>query len=130
MAAEVGLLQFSWEDGVTKTLSKKDYENIHLKDGKITGADGTLWVINAVDNEQYIISDVKNFDICGLYVWSSYGSEAILLNTLTAQTWKYDSEDGIPGNKIYSVHCDEEWVWFLTDKGVAFYNWRKYHKNN
>ena len=30
-------------------------------------------------------------------------------------------------NKIYEVNCDENWVWFLTNKGVALYNWSRYH---
>ena len=90
----------------------------------------SMYIINTVNDEKYITSNVQNFDICGSYVWSSYGSEVTLLDTVTAQTWKYDSEDGIPGNKIYGVNCDEEWVWFLTNKGVAFYNWSRYHKKN
>ena len=41
--------------------------------------------------------------------------------------------DGIPWNIVYDINCDEEWVWFLTNKGVAFYNWSRYtikiHRN-
>ena len=130
LASDVGLLQLDWEDGKIKTLSKKYYKKIHLEGKNITGTDGILWAIKAVDDEQYITSNVHNFDICGSYVWSSFGGEATLLDTLTAQTWKYDSQDGIPGDKIYDVNCDEEWVWFSTNKGVAFYNWSRYHKKN
>ncbi len=130
LASDAGLLQLDWEDGETKTLSRKDYEKIRLEGENITGTDGTLWTVHDVDDEQYITSNVQNFDICGSYVWSSYGSEVTLLDTVTAQTWKYDSEDGIPGNKIYDVNCDEDWVWFLTNKGVALYNWSRYHKKN
>ena len=108
-------------------LSKKDYENIRLKQNIILGTDGALWAIHDIDNEQYITSNVQYFDICKSYIWSTYGSQATLLDTMTAQTWVYDDEDGIPGNKIYEVNCDDEWVWFLTNRGIAFYNWSRYH---
>ena len=91
------------------------------------GTDGTLWSIDEMDDEKYITSNVQDFDICGLYVWSTQGNLVTLLDTITAQSWEYNREDGIPGNKIYDVNCDDDWVWFLTNKGVAFYNWSRYH---
>ena len=127
LASDAGLLQLDWEDSEIVTLSKKDYEKIRLKQHSIMGTDGALWAIHDVDDEQYITSNVQNFDICGAYVWSTYGSQVTLLDTMTAQTWVYDGEDGIPGNKIYEVNCDDEWVWFLTNRGIAFYNWSRYH---
>jgi len=127
LVSDAGLLQMDWENSEIITLSKKDYEKIRLKQHSIMGTDGALWTIHDVDDEQYITSNVQNFDICGAYVWSTYGSQVTLLDTMTAQTWVYDGEDGIPGNKIYEVNCDDEWVWFLTNRGIAFYNWSRYH---
>ena len=130
LASDAGLLQLQWEGSEIITLSKKDYKKIRLEHNNIIGTDGTLWFIHDVDDEQYITSNVQNFDICGSFVWSTYGSQATLLDTMTAQAWVYNSEDGIPGNKIYEVNCDDEWVWFLTNKGIAFYNWSRYHNKN
>ena len=127
LASDAGLLQFNWEDAEIVMLSKKIYEKIQLEQKSIIGTDGALWIIHDVDEEQYITPNVKDFDICGSYIWSIFGSEATLLDTMTAQTWIYDNEEGIPGNKIYEVNCDNEWVWFLTNKGIAFYNWSRYH---
>ena len=28
---------------------------------------------------------------------------------------------------IYSIDCDNNWVWFSTDNGLVLYNWAKYH---
>ena len=130
LATDAGLLRLDWKDGEISTLSKKNIKNIRLKDGKLTGSDGSIWSIYGVGDEDHIIFNAQNYDICGSFVWSSQKGEATLLDTITAQSWTYNYEDGIPGNKIYNVNCDEEWVWFLTNKGVAFYNWSKYHKKN
>ena len=80
--------------------------------------------------EEYILSDVNDFDVCGSYIWNSKGNKAILLDTISLQEWEYVQADGIPGKKIYSISCDKEWVWFSTNKGVAFYNWKRYHNEN
>ena len=74
-----------------------------------------------------ITSNVYNFDVCGSYLWVIQNGEATLLDTLTSEEWIYGLLDGIPGSKVYDINCDEEWVWFLTSKGIAFYNWRNYH---
>ena len=41
--------------------------------------------------------------------------------------WTYSNEDGILGDIIYNINCDAEWVWFSTNKGISYYNWRKFH---
>ncbi len=127
LASEAGLFQLSWEETEIKTLSKRDLRKIRLEDGKIMGTDGMLWSIYGYDDEEYILPNVQNFDMCGSFLWSSSGNQVTLTDTITARSWDYGMEDGIPGNKIYGVNCDESWVWFLTNKGVAFYNWSRYH---
>ena len=77
--------------------------------------------------EKYITSNVHDFDICGSYIWTSHGDKVALLDTVTYREWEYGKADGIPGQKIYDINCDPDWVWFLTDRGVAFYNWEQYH---
>ena len=127
LASDAGLFQLSWEGTEIKTLSKRDFKKIRLEDGKIMGTDGMLWTIYGYDDEEYISPNIQNFDMCGSFLWSSSGNQITLTDTITARSWDYGIEDGIPGNKIYGVNCDESWVWFLTNKGVAFYNWSKYH---
>ena len=127
LASEAGLFQLSWEETEIKTLSKRDLRKIRLEDGNIMGTDGMLWSIYGYDDEEYILPNVQNFDMCGSFLWSSSGNQVTLTDTITARSWDYGMEDGIPGNKIYGVNCDESWVWFLTNKGVAFYNWSRYH---
>ena len=127
LASDAGLLKLGWEGTEIKTLSKRDLRKIRLEDGKIMGTDGMLWTIYGYDDEEYISPNIQNFDMCGSFLWSSSGNQITLTDTITARSWDYGIEDGIPGNKIYGVNCDESWVWFLTNKGVAFYNWSKYH---
>ena len=106
---------------------KKEFHKISLEENTIAGTDGILWFVNDENEEKYISSNVHDFDICGSYIWMSKGNRATLLDSTTYQDWKYDQLDGMPGQKIYGVNCDTDWVWFLTNKGIAFYNWKQYH---
>ena len=127
MATDNGLYKMDWKRGDLSKLSKKEFHKISLEENTIAGTDGTLWFVNDENEEKYISSNVHDFDICGSYIWMSKGNKAALLDSTTYQEWKYDQLDGIPGQKIYGVNCDTDWVWFLTNKGIAFYNWKQYH---
>ena len=127
IASNIGLLEFGWNEEEMNTLSKRVFKNIRLKNGTIFGADDALWSIGEYNNEQLIDSNVQSFDMCGSFLWKSNEMGVTLLDTTSTELWSYGSKDGIPGNKIYEVNCDEDWAWFLTNKGMAFYNWSKYH---
>jgi len=127
LASDVGLLQLSWKGTEINTLSKRILKKIRLKGKNILGTDGFLWSISDKEEEEYILPNVQNFDMCDSFLWSSNGIQVTLTDTSTSRSWDYGKDDGIPGNKIYEVNCDENWVWFLTNKGVALYNWSRYH---
>ena len=127
LATNNGLLKMDWKDGNLENLSIKDFRKIKLNGQNITGTDGNLWFLKEGVEEKYITSNVHDFDICGSYIWSSQKGKVTLLDTVTTQVWEYSQVDGIPGKKIYGTNCDENWVLFLTNNGVAFYNWERYH---
>ena len=127
LATDAGLLKMDWEEGYLTTLSKKEFRKIKLEENSIAGTDGSLWILKDGIEEKYITSDVHDFDICGSYIWSSQKGKVTLLDTVTTRVWEYGQVDGIPGKKIYGTNCDGNWVLFLTNSGVAFYNWEQYH---
>ena len=127
IASNIGLLEFGWKEEEMNTLSKRVFKNIRLKNGTILGSDDALWSIDEYNNEKLIDSNVQSFDMCGSFLWKSNEVGVTLLDTTSTELWRYGYQDGIPGNKIYEVNCDEDWAWFLTNKGMAFYNWSKYH---
>tara|TARA_Y100000588_G_C14260974_1_gene927588 strand:+ start:2079 stop:3710 length:1632 start_codon:yes stop_codon:yes gene_type:complete len=125
-----GLFQMNWTTKKLTIISKKELKKIKIFNNSIYGTDDILWHIEKGKEEKYITSDVHDFDICSSYIWSSKKDKAVLLDTRTLQEWEYTQIDGIPGKNIYSINCDQEWVWFLTNEGAAFYNWKQYHNEN
>jgi len=61
------------------------------------------------------------------YLWINSNNKIIFVDLLLNEKFEYNSNDGIPGDEINDIGCDDFWVWFSTNKGLSFYNWRKYH---
>ena len=51
----------------------------------------------------------------------------MLYSIINDEKYVYDNEDGIIGDIIYNINCNQDWVWFNTNNGISFYNWRKFH---
>ena len=130
IVSEVGLIKLDLENGNRVLLSKKHYKSLNIINGLLTASDGSLWMINGMGDERLIKSKVHRYNQCGAYIWSIYNGSASLFNTSTEESWNYNAKDGILGNRIYDINCDQDWVWFISNKGVSFYNWSKYHKKN
>ena len=92
-----------------------------------------IWSLDLLDDENPEDPDVihdefsRNFSISDGYMWINQTNDVKLLEIDTKKSWIYSIEDGPPGNNIFHVDCDDEWAWFITNDGIALYNWRKYH---
>ena len=127
IAAESGLYIMKWGESNLSLLSKRMFTNITIEDGGISGNDGQLIVIR--DGVEHIYHhEVTAYTFCDKFLWRSIGRALTLTDTITHQSWEYGTEDGIPGNTVYSLHCEGNWVQFLTNNGVAYYNWTNYHE--
>ena len=65
--------------------------------------------------------------MCNNYLWININRKVVLYDLNKDESFEYNSDDGITGDMINQVDCDENWVWFTTDKGLSFFNWSKYH---
>ena len=50
-----------------------------------------------------------------------------LINITSREEWEYNDEDGFINIEIFDIKEDYDWMYFLTNKGTIFYNWRNYH---
>ena len=131
LATDLGLFEMNWEIGKPQLITEKIFKKIKLYDGEMFGLDNHLWSIDIHGNkEKKMVSNIHDFDICNSHIWVSERNKARIIQLNTNFEMDYDYLDGIPGNKIFGIECDEEWVWFLTNDGVAFYKWGNYHQEN
>ena len=73
------------------------------------------------------MKNIKNISYCNDFLWVNNFRYASLIDLQKNQVVEYTDMDGLLSNKIYSVECDDSWVWFSTDNGLILYNWEKYH---
>ena len=131
LATDLGLFEMNWEIGKPQLITEKIFKKIKLYDDEMFGLDDHLWSIDIHgDKEKKMVSNIHDFDICNSHIWVSERNKARIIQLNTNFEMDYDYLDGIPGNKIFGIECDEEWVWFLTNDGVAFYKWGNYHQEN
>ena len=131
LATDLGLFEMNWEIGKPQLITEKIFKKIKLYDDEMFGLDDHLWSIDIHGGkEKKMVSNIHDFDICNSHIWVSERNKARIIQLNTNFAMDYDYLDGIPGNKIFGIECDEEWVWFLTNDGVAFYKWGNYHQEN
>jgi hypothetical protein len=127
VSSSIGLYKIDHEDEVLKKISTRRFYKIQIINGKVWGLGNSLWWIDAQGTERNFKSSVTDFYIHEEFIWSTNGKAINLTDIRTEQEWDIPLEGGMEGSHIYSLSCDDEWVWFLTNKGIIFYNWTTYN---
>tara|TARA_B100000029_G_scaffold511446_1_gene605503 strand:+ start:146 stop:1759 length:1614 start_codon:yes stop_codon:yes gene_type:complete len=116
-------------------------ENLELiSDNIIYNMDADEYTIIASNNNkifyikeklEYItkIKNIRNLCLVDDFIWINNHKNVHLYNIIENETYEYDYIDGIAGNLINHLDCDDEWVWFSTNNGLSIFNWSKYHFN-
>ncbi|NOZ07992.1 MAG: hypothetical protein GXO91_03820 [FCB group bacterium] len=129
VGSEIGLYRLNAADNKWQTLSTRQMRYVTVNDSLIFASDGYLWEVEPDSGESIVYADeVFNYDNFGPYLWINESEQVVLMKYDTAFKRVYNKFDGIPGSKIFTVGCDDQWVWFGTDGGVAFFKWSKYYQ--
>ena len=124
VASEKGLFQKHLDIDSYTLLSDKKFKDIELYEKYIFGSDGDLWKINLENFKiENFKPDVLNFSISGNLLWLNHSSYCRLFNINTNNSWTFDNRTGIPGSRVYNINSNNEKVWFMTNDGLAIYNW-------
>ena len=73
------------------------------------------------------LKNIQDFAYCEDFLWVNNSKYASIINLETNELVEYGNVDGLLSDSIYSIDCDNNWVWFSTDNGLVLYNWAKYH---
>jgi hypothetical protein len=126
VATQKGLFSVNRENNEIRSISDKIFKKLQLVDETLYALDNGVWKFN---NREWtkIELGIHDFTVCGQFIWMNMGRKAKLVNHESEQFWIYGTDDGLPGSQIYGLDCDPDWVWFLTNKGIAFYQWSQHH---
>jgi len=131
IASEKGLFKFNLINDNLELISETIIYNITSdKRGAIIASNKNR--IFYIKEELIYINKIKNItDLCVMndFIWINSKRKAHLFNIKQNEIYEYDYLDGISGDLINHLDCDEDWVWFSTNNGLSIYNWSKYHIN-
>ncbi len=130
VGADNGLYRFDPIGRKWLKLSDRKMRSMTVNDSLTFASDGFLWSIEPDSSKSVVYSDdeVFNYTNYGPWLWINEGEQVVLAKYDKAFQRVYNKFDGIPGSKIFEIGCDDHWVWFGTDNGVAFYNWSRYYQ--
>ena len=111
-------------------LTNRKFRKIETSSDRIIlSKNNSLFILDSNFNIKLLTSfdEIKNFSICSNYIWVNTGNTAIIYNPEYNTKLRYNSSDGIVGKAIKNIDCNDSWVWFTTEQGLSFYNWRQFH---
>ena len=124
IASEKGLFEKYLDINSYKLLSDKQFRNIEKYQDNIFGNNEDMWRLDLITSSiEKIESNVVNFSISENFIWLNHINYCELLNRDTYKSWNFSYEEGIPGSIIYNIKSDNKKVWFMTNDGIAIYNW-------
>ena len=131
IASDIGLFKYNYKkNNINKIFEDKFlYADIDSNNDFIVSKRNRLYRVK--NNRELLFSSkkIKNTSLCGDHVWMNHIDGATILNLKNNKITHYNQTDGIIGDRINYLDCDESWVWFSTNKGISMYNWSKYHFN-
>lgn len=130
ISSDYGLFKYDFTENKVSKISDVIYNKIEsdllgnlymLKKNKIFQLQGEQKrLINRLKN-------IQDFAYCEDFLWVNNSKYASIINLETNELVEYGNVDGLLSDSIYSIDCDNNWVWFSTDNGLVLYNWAKYH---
>ena len=132
ISSEIGLFEYLIKKNEIIQLTEKKYLRAFIDKNNdfILSKRNKVFKVNNSGSELLInLNQIKDICHCNNYLWINSINKAVLLNLYNNKSTIYNQSDGIIGDNINHIDCDDSWVWFSTNKGVSMYNWRKYHNN-
>ena len=128
--SEIGLSRINFNKKIVNVITNKSLKDFEINNNRIFINDGQIWEIlysNDKIEERLSYQQGNDFCISNNFLWIVSNNNAKLIDLSNQNEWLYSSKDGIQGDVIYNIDCDDEWVWFGTNSGVSYYNWKKFH---
>ena len=119
-----GLYNYNINNEELELIDKNIYYNIELNDDDIFVSNRNLWKINN-SNRKLISSNIYSFNFSDDdIICASNSNEIKIIDIKDNSEWYIDFN--YLKNEIYSLDCDENWLWFTNSDGLLFFKWSNY----
>lgn len=119
-----GIFKYNYKNDSLIQITDDLYYDIELSDHYILALDDNLWSIK--DNNRKLISNnVDFFKFLKPNLITVISDRELGIISLNSKKERYISLSK-KMNQVYSLDCDDEWLWITNSKGLTFFNWNKY----
>jgi len=132
ISSEIGLFEYIYDLNKIDLITEQKYLKAFIINNKDFVLSKRNKIFKVTDNGRELLislDKIKDVCFCNNYLWINSINKSILFDLNNNQSFSYYQSDGIIGNVINHIGCDDSWVWFSTNKGISMYNWNKYHNN-
>ena len=127
MSGSEGLFNYNLNTNELTIIDNRIYKNIEVFDAYILASNKNLWLID--DSGRELISNrVKDFNVSENKICSTDRNEIKIINLDTKYEWLLSKNDIRQNDFIYSIDCDDEWLWFTSNLGVSYFKWSNYER--
>ena len=105
------------------------YYDINVLDSYILASNKNLWYI---DNEgrELLSNNINYFSVTssGDRICATDFNEVKIINFNSGKEWYLNLDKLNINEPIYSLDCDDNWLWFSNSRGVSFFDWTDYEE--
>ena len=119
-----GVYKYNFNNDSLIQITKDLYYDIELSDQYMLALNDNLWSINHTD-KRLISSNIDFFKFLKPNLIAASSDREIRMISLNSnKEWYINLSKNI--DSIYSLDCDDEWLWVTNSKGLTFFNWNNY----
>ena len=123
-SSEKGLYKYNNRELILMDLNI--YYNIKNFDSYTLASNNNLWYIDN-SGKHLLSSNVYQFDSYdGNKICATDMNEIKIIDFESKSEWNINLNSINMNEPIYSIDCDNEWIWFPNSKGVSFFKWDNY----
>ena len=124
-SSDKGLYEYNF-DGDLKLIDLSIYYDIKNFGSYTLASNNNLWYID--HSGKYLLSsNVNQFDSYdGNKICATDFNEIKIIDFSSKSEWNLNLNQFNINESIYSISCDDEWLWFPNSKGVSFFRWENY----
>lgn len=119
-----GIYKYNYNNDKLVQITEDLYYEIELSNQHMLALNDNLWIIN--DNDRKLISGNVDFFkfLKPNLIAASSNREIRIISLNSNKEWYLNLGKNI--DRIYSLDCDDTWLWVTNSKGLTFFNWNKY----
>ena len=129
VSSSEGLFNYNLNTNELTIIDNRIYKKMEVFDTYILASNKNLWLID--DSGRKLISNrVKDFNVSENQnkICSTDYNEIKIINLDTKYEWLLSKNDIGKNDFIYSIDCDDEWLWFTSNLGVSYFKWSNYER--